>query len=479
MTTDPLETIRDQLTHGIAGERARTARRRRIASAALVVVLVAGAGLAFASPWSDDSDDAVVASEGPRSSTTEPERPDRPGTVGSEPIWSIAQPSGWERAGRELMPNLGWDSLTMATVPLRQGGELCAQVPEQALRDMGPYDALLSIFFTGSATSDTEPWPTDFGPGDLETLENSDFAECLERSDLEIHWGQRARSGQSFYLLVAFGSDAPAAVRAQAWDTLDSFEPLDRSAETATPECVVTLPPRDQPTLPTTGPSQNPPTAQGWMGTPDLWTALPYSGVHAPRKSVWWSDHFPGGAEEEQPELAVTWTRLDKDRPDISAASPGTNAHTADEGWFMINGIDPREPGCWRVTATYKGNPLSYVYWNPPTLWAPSNIVESSGGEGALIEGEVEFDETNNCFLIDTGSSRLPVVWPGGTTVQADGPIVSLPDGQTVEMGSRVTGGGGYSPSSAVEYPIPPECQSDFDEIAVFNPGPPYPEVSE
>lgn len=365
MTTDPLETIRDQLMHGVAGERTRTAKRRTIASAALVVVLVAGAALAFASPWSDGHDGAVVASEGPQSSTTELERPDRSGTVGSEPIWAIEQPPGWDRAGRDLMPNLGWDSLTMATIPLRPGGELCAQVPEQALRDMGPDDALLSIFFGGSATSQIEPWPDDFGPGDLEKLENSDPAECAERSDLEIHWGERARSGQSLGLLVAFGSDTTDAVRAQTWSALDSFRPLDRSADSTIPDCVVTIPPSEQPSLPTTGPDDRPPAGQGWIGTPDLWTALPYSGTHVQRKSAWWSEKFPGGSVEEQPPIQVTWTALGaEDRPQIVAPSPGTNAHSADTGWFMINGIDPDEPGCWEVTAEYKGSELSYVYWS-------------------------------------------------------------------------------------------------------------------
>ncbi len=28
----------------------------------------------------------------------------------------------------------------------------------------------------------------------------------------------------------------------------------------------------------------------------------------------------------------------------------------------MIGGIDPDIPGCWEVTATYKGASMSYVY---------------------------------------------------------------------------------------------------------------------
>lgn len=96
-----------------------------------------------------------------------------------------------------------------------------------------------------------------------------------------------------------------------------------------------------------------------WFGTSDLWTILS-TGYH-PRKSVWWSDNFPGGRVEQSPPIVVTWKRLDADRPLITETR-GTNAFTLDEGWFMIAGIDPEEPGCWQVTARYKGAELSYVY---------------------------------------------------------------------------------------------------------------------
>ena len=46
-------------------------------------------------------------------------------------------------------------------------------------------------------------------------------------------------------------------------------------------------------------------------------------------------------------------------------ASPGTNAYTPEDELFMINGIEPRDPGCWQATATYKGATLQYVYSVP------------------------------------------------------------------------------------------------------------------
>ena len=101
---------------------------------------------------------------------------------------------------------------------------------------------------------------------------------------------------------------------------------------------------------------------QVWYGAPDLWTLLPTDGSYAPRKSVWWSANFPGGAEEEVPAITVTYVRLDGDDPSVHEHSPGTNAYTVEDGWFMIAGIDPEQPGCWEVTAEYEDATLSYVY---------------------------------------------------------------------------------------------------------------------
>lgn len=103
-----------------------------------------------------------------------------------------------------------------------------------------------------------------------------------------------------------------------------------------------------------------------WYGTPGLWTALPRDGLYPTRKSVWWSTNYGGGATEPRPEIEVVWTRLDEPTAPIANEPPVTNAFTDEEGWFMIAGLDPDEPGCWRVTATYKGATLSYVYSRVP-----------------------------------------------------------------------------------------------------------------
>ena len=103
-------------------------------------------------------------------------------------------------------------------------------------------------------------------------------------------------------------------------------------------------------------------TNSAWYGTEDLWTVLSLDGSYTPRKSVWWSVNFPGGIVEESPNILVIWSRLGSSDDAISNDFDGTNAHTPEDGDFMIAGNDPRQNGCWEVYATYKGATLSYVY---------------------------------------------------------------------------------------------------------------------
>lgn len=130
---------------------------------------------------------------------------------------------------------------------------------------------------------------------------------------------------------------------------------------TDAPQCPVTIPgdvfaPRPP------HPAAYPHAGLAWYGTDGLWTALETNGVYTPRKSVWWSAGFPGGDQEQQPALSVRWRRIDAAAPVIDNDGMATNAFTPEEGWFMIGGIDPEEPGCWEVEASYKGATLSYVY---------------------------------------------------------------------------------------------------------------------
>lgn len=358
----------------------RAARRRRSAGSAVLGAFVGTLIIVGAAAWwpagaPAGPPDTVVATSplpptttappsttsGPTATTAAIPSTTRAQTASTAPefrVWSIVQPPSWHRADSELMPDLGWNSVTVATFPLRPGGVGCSHMPENALRDLGSTDVLISVFL-GGAGADAAPWPANGFDDDVFPAAdpNTDAHECAERPDLEVHWGRWETGGQGSYLLAVFGDAVPDETRREAWATLSSLSAID--SEGSGPMCVVTVPPEPGLVVPNTHPEE--PVFGRWYGTSDLWTVLETDGSYGPRKSVWWSANFPGGVDEERPEVLVTWRRLDREAPILSNDSAATNAYTAEYGWFMIAGIDPEDPGCWEITATYKGATLSYV----------------------------------------------------------------------------------------------------------------------
>ena len=148
-------------------------------------------------------------------------------------------------------------------------------------------------------------------------------------------------------------------------DQLLGIGPPVEPEETSGRECPLTIP-QSLFTPPEQYPPDPVPEGLIWYGTDELWTILEIDGTTGHRKSVWWSADFPGGVVESDPEIGVIWERLDDSDQDVIVDEPpGTNAFTEEDGDFMIAGIDPDIEGCWRVTATYKGATLPYVYRVP------------------------------------------------------------------------------------------------------------------
>src|SRR5579864_5801542 len=131
--------------------------------------------------------------------------------------------------------------------------------------------------------------------------------------------------------------------------------------------CRVTKP-SDAPFVPPL-PYSSAPWADGfWFGTPQLWTALPRSGVwkglphYTPsdptfrQKSPWWREGSP------ESNLTVTGERVD-------AVAPPLLSDHANSVWedsqpdqpFMMTGLNFPTVGCWRVTGHYAGYDVSYV----------------------------------------------------------------------------------------------------------------------
>lgn len=142
------------------------------------------------------------------------------------------------------------------------------------------------------------------------------------------------------------------------------------SPPVANEACAVTRP---NPPLaaPSPYPAAPPDDRYAWFGTPELWTMLNLDGevwdaantaFPVGIKMFWWSSNWAGMREEQQPALTVVATRLDG--PGTVMTDHATNA-SADSlgGEAMLAGIEFPTPGCWQVTAQYRGAVLSYVVW--------------------------------------------------------------------------------------------------------------------
>lgn len=192
----------------------------------------------------------------------------------------------------------------------------------------------------------------------------TDAAPHPRRPDFERLWRRARRQrrlGQAAMAVAIVALIVPAAAAAAVLFDRQVTGPA--VADSPPPSCPVTIPTGGF-VPPDPYPPQPAVWGDAWYGSEALWTALPADGVlDGRRKSVWWSVDYPGGIREPQPDIQVTWHRLDwPDSATITAGGPGTNGTDDRDSWFMIGGIDPPIGGCWQVTATYRDATLSYVY---------------------------------------------------------------------------------------------------------------------
>lgn len=140
-------------------------------------------------------------------------------------------PLGWYRAPDTLTPNLSSpvEVLSVGTYQLRGGGSVCAHLPENALRDIGAEDALVSLQVRRTGSGGT-PWPSTWSTEVLPpTDEMNDAKGCAEQPDLDVRWKEFSYDGTSIYVLVAFGDDVSEETTAAVWAMLDSFALHDAS----------------------------------------------------------------------------------------------------------------------------------------------------------------------------------------------------------------------------------------------------------
>jgi hypothetical protein len=138
----------------------------------------------------------------------------------------VRLPHGWRLASVNLTPHLTdpREELSAATFRMRYRPGACAQFPVSAIADLGPRDALVTLqergLDPGYSWPDFPRRPADFGP---ELGGQADVRGCLPSARFTDHWFGFSDSGRHFHVLVVFGIDAPASVRAQAWRILDSL----------------------------------------------------------------------------------------------------------------------------------------------------------------------------------------------------------------------------------------------------------------
>jgi hypothetical protein len=107
---------------------------------------------------------------------------------------------------------------------MRSGGELCEHLPANALEELEPADAFLSIQERAAPHLESYPVrPTQFTLGAPD--EDFEGVDCIRDPNNLFQWWFPFRDGdRAFYALVALGKSASEETRQQVLETLNSFE---------------------------------------------------------------------------------------------------------------------------------------------------------------------------------------------------------------------------------------------------------------
>jgi hypothetical protein len=138
----------------------------------------------------------------------------------------VELPPGWQPATATLTPHLldPREELSAGTFPLRYRDTGCAHMPSSALADIGPTDAFVTIEERGTERGASwegfPPRPAHFGP---QQQDRSEASECAPGARFTDHFIWFTDGDRHFHVLVAFGPQASAATRDEAWGILDSL----------------------------------------------------------------------------------------------------------------------------------------------------------------------------------------------------------------------------------------------------------------
>jgi len=201
---------------------ARSVRRRVMAGSVALVVFALAAGLlwqALGRPSPEVSGASAVVPSPPRLITY---RDEARGLTVSYPI-------SWFRATQQLTPHLSnpHEILALGTYPLRPGGRKCAQLPVQAIGDLGPGDALLWLAERAGPAS-APPRPASFRSALLSQGTDESPACLSSPKDFSHRVIAFSDAGRVFELYVAYGPSIPESRFEQLLAILDGLR-FDRS----------------------------------------------------------------------------------------------------------------------------------------------------------------------------------------------------------------------------------------------------------
>jgi hypothetical protein len=146
-------------------------------------------------------------------------------------LYEIAHPGSWE-AGPLLVSHSDtrqWEMLSLATYPLRRGGDRCEHIPVNALNDLGPADAFLSIQepeYVEALAPRPGAFAVEFATRADYLGEVSIFGCLRDGHDFHYAFVPFEQEGRSFFAHLALGLRAQSGVRRDLIDILSSLRIL-------------------------------------------------------------------------------------------------------------------------------------------------------------------------------------------------------------------------------------------------------------
>jgi hypothetical protein len=146
--------------------------------------------------------------------------------------FAIRYPADWFVAPDNLTPYLGgsgprWEIVSLGTNPdFEPADHNCAQVPVNALEQLRPADAFISVQERLPPSGDAS---LPRRPGRFESTTgidgaSTDLSACLSVvPPASLRWIPFAAKGREFYIVVAIGNDAPPSRRADTYRILDTM----------------------------------------------------------------------------------------------------------------------------------------------------------------------------------------------------------------------------------------------------------------